>query len=98
MSTFDRRLKRVVRGALIAAINDHGPITADNLDSAIKRVVSQIDSAAEVRGDHAECKAALDHAFKRIERLRYGNRRLTELVNRLRAKELVAAPTGRDET
>lgn len=38
-------LERAVLGALRSAINDHGPITADKLTSATKRVIGGLANA-----------------------------------------------------
>jgi len=38
-------LERIVAGALRAAIQDHGPITLDQVGSATKRVVGQLGGA-----------------------------------------------------
>lgn len=38
-------LERAINGALRAAINDHGPITADRLNSAAKRVIGALANA-----------------------------------------------------
>jgi hypothetical protein len=51
-------LERAVSGALRSAIDAHGPITKQNLGSAVKRVVSQIEAqrrdAARVERERAE--------------------------------------------
>lgn len=45
IDTTDRAgLRRAVRGALQDAISSHGPVTKDNLSSAVKRVVGQIQT------------------------------------------------------
>lgn len=53
-------------GALIAAIHDHGPITEENVGSAVKRVIGQLETEAErgykvalVGDEHARCRAAI---------------------------------------
>lgn len=38
-------LERAVAGALRAAIKDHGPITAANIGSAVKRIVGNLRNA-----------------------------------------------------
>jgi hypothetical protein len=40
-----RALERSVVGALRSAIKDHGPITADNLPSAAKRIIGNLKNA-----------------------------------------------------
>jgi hypothetical protein len=39
---FSSSLERAVAGALRAAIHDHGPITADKIGSAVKRVIGNL--------------------------------------------------------
>ena len=39
------RLEKVIRGGLKSAINDHGPIVSDNVESANKRICGQVKSA-----------------------------------------------------
>jgi hypothetical protein len=44
-------IERAVLGALRSAINDHGPITADKLTSATKRVVGNlVNAGVQVEG------------------------------------------------
>ena len=38
-------LERAIAGALRATIHDHGPITAENLGSAVKRIVGNLRNA-----------------------------------------------------
>jgi hypothetical protein len=45
MKSLSSNLERIVAGALRAAIHDHGPITADQIGSAAKRVVGQLRGA-----------------------------------------------------
>jgi len=39
---FSSSLERTIAGALRAAIHDHGPITADKIGSAVKRIVGNL--------------------------------------------------------
>lgn len=41
----DDSLERAIAGALRAAIKDHGPITADKIGSAVKRIVGNLRNA-----------------------------------------------------
>jgi hypothetical protein len=43
--TDDSRLERAIAGALRAAIHDHGPITAEWIGSAVKRIVGNLRNA-----------------------------------------------------
>lgn len=58
MSSIGDRTHTVVQGALRAAINDHGPITAALLPSATKRVVAalraSIEDGVRLLGDEAD--------------------------------------------
>jgi hypothetical protein len=41
----DDSLERAIAGALRAAIKDHGPITADKIGSAVKRIMGNLPNA-----------------------------------------------------
>lgn len=41
----EQSLERAIAGALRAAIRDHGPITADKIGSAAKRILGQLPNA-----------------------------------------------------
>lgn len=94
MSGMSDRTHSVVSGALRAAINDHGPIDADLITSATKRIVAQLRAAAEhsvilgCEGD-AATRSAIEAGKKRYQKLRYAydklERRNAELGRRLLA-------------
>lgn len=44
-TTTREAIERAVVGALRSAINDHGPITADKITSAAKRVIGNLRNA-----------------------------------------------------
>lgn len=83
----DDPVARIVRGALVGAIKDHGPITTKWIESAAKRVCSQLRGAAmnEVvdfgRGGNTERRLA-----RKLEELKHGHKIALERYDRLSAK------------
>lgn len=50
--------RKQIRGALVAAINDHGPIDKDSADSAAKRIVNQLYGASAPTAIASQLEAA----------------------------------------
>lgn len=75
-------MSAVVEGALVSAINDHGPITGPDLRSVTKRIVSQVRAfgfdnlvtptqhAREWERKYEQLKHGHDILLERHERLR----------------------------
>jgi hypothetical protein len=89
VSSTAERTHRVVQGALRGTIDAHGPITADLVPSATKRVVAQLRSAAEggakLLDPNDPARVAVEAVYKRLEKLRHGHARLRDQHLRLRA-------------
>jgi hypothetical protein len=45
------KITKIINGAIISAINDHGPITEDNYSSASKRVYGELKCLAKNQRD-----------------------------------------------
>lgn len=80
MGSRRERLHGLVRGALVAAIHDHGPVTIDNVDSAAKRVAGQLVNEAHALAD----AAVLERFHKRYASLKHGHQRALVQIEGLR--------------
>ncbi len=65
------RRERAAAGALRSAIAAHGPVTLEQVGSAAKRVVAQLDAsiASEMEQDMARLHAELSAVHDQVERL-----------------------------
>lgn len=91
MSSTGDRTRRVVEGALGDCIRTHGPITANLVESATKRLVAQLRAASETAhvynpDDTGDQRGRIDSVYKRLEKLRYGHAILVSQHEQLRAK------------
>ncbi len=60
-SVKDGRLERAIVGALRAAIRDHGPITADTIGRAAKRILGSLRSLGLGRSADGGAEDDADH-------------------------------------
>jgi hypothetical protein len=93
MGSHRERLHNVIRGALVSCIHDHGPITADNVASAAKRLTGQI---VGMELDTLPETAATQRLRKRYEQLKHGHQRTLNHVARLQADLAFAEAQLRD--
>lgn len=68
-----------VAGALRSAVHAHGPITADNIASAAKRMVGQLRAVEATQSTDA-------HWRRRYDQLRYGHNILIERHERMKKR------------
>lgn len=88
MSSRGDRTQRVVHGAVLSMLNDHGPITKENMDSAVKRIVAQMRAEGNriLQGEDASVIEATEHLRKQLHKLRHGHDLTVDQYDRCRAE------------
>jgi len=88
MSSRGDRTTRCVHGALMSMLNDHGPITRENMHSAVKRIVAQIRAEGNriLQVEGAGVTETTEHLYKQLQKLRHGHEIAVSQYERCRAE------------